>query len=280
MPKRGEQMSDELRAKLAEGRAKAKARKEATKAETTKTNTPKPTEEPKQPVDTTPTVDPGLAQLTEMVLELKKQNEEKDKILNAFMSGVQSQGNNVATGNNKGRLVGTTEKYSVDKKVYEDPRPRLFAEPRLKRIAFDQNYELDYDVAVTSYQTVDGVQMKEPKFTIKLNQIVLDDQGEATSKRVGRVQMIFFEDPETAIVVANQNGLPIDDENEAQFLNDMRYIRIRDWLFDFFWKPATSDAQSNKRSEVIGGQVVETWEVSTEGNAKINFGELNSKLRG
>lgn len=273
MPKKGETMSDELKAKMADGRRAANAAKLAESTEVTAESTQ---EEPHEPTNHS-SDDPSIIELTKMVLELKKQLDEKNSQpdLATQLATALGGGSQVS----RGRLVGTTEKYSVNKNHYEDPRTRLFAETRLKRIAFDSNYELEWDIAVTSYETKDGVQMKEPKFTLSLVQIVLDDDGEPTNRRIGKARMVFFEDPDTAIVVANQNGIEVDETNEEQFLNDMRFIRVRDWLLECFWAPKADVSKSNKTQMVIGGQVVDTWEVSSEGSARIDFSALNSKLK-
>lgn len=218
------------------------------------------------------TEEPGIAELTKMVLELKSQLEEKQ-------TPDLAQSLAAALGNNQPRQTKVTDKYSLDLTLYQDPRERLRQEPRLQRVAFDANYELDWEVLPVTYETRNDGPQREPKFTLSLVQVVLDDDGEPTNKRVGKARMVFFEDPATAIVIANQHGLPVDEENERDFLNAMRYLRIRDWLFECFWPPRTDQTKSNKRMEVIGGQQVETWEISTEGSAKIPFGELNTKLK-
>lgn len=214
-----------------------------------------------------------------MVLELKQQLEDSNRLNQAYFAGTQSVQSAQSTTVNNGRLVGTTAKFSVDPKQYEDPRDRLRAEPRLRRVAFDTNYELDFDVSVTSYDTKDGLMMKEPKFTLSLNQIVLDDDGEPTTGRIGKARIVFFEDPQTAVLMANKLGIPIDDENEAKFLNDMRYIRVRDWLYECFWPPKVETARANKREMVVGGQIVDVWEKSSENASAIPFDTLNSKLK-
>lgn len=270
-----EEQKEAARARLAAARAAKQAKKQEAQEEP-KTNTSPQTEQTQEPQQPVTSVDPSVADLTRMVLELKKQLETTQAVNQAYAAGQASMGQSQVQG---GRLVGTTEKFSVNKDLYEDPRPRLLSETRLRRIAFDANYELDWDISVTSYETKDGVQMKEPKFTLKLNQVVLDDDGEPTDMRIGKAQLIFFEDPATAIVVANQNGIAVDEQNEAQFLNNMRYIRARDWLFECFWPAKVDRTQSSRQTMAIGGQVVDTWRVSTEGSAKIDFDSLGNKLR-
>lgn len=225
--------------------------------------------------------DPTIADLTRQVEELKElvALQQKADPNATLVAALQSLASGSGTQVANGRLVGTTEKYSLDKERYSDPRGRLMSEPKLRRIAFDENYELEFDIGVTQYETKDGLNYKEPKFTLKLNQIILDEMGEPTNRRMGKAQMVFFEDPATAIEVANRLGLPVDETNEREFLDEMRYMRMKEWLFECFWPPRSNSERANAGEMVINGQVVQTWEVSTEGSAKIPFEKLDSKLR-
>lgn len=252
-----EEQKQEARERLAAARAK-KAANKATEEQ-----------KPEQPAINTGEL--GVPELTRMVLELQQ----------AIAMGRATQGLSTAQVAN-GRLVGVQEKYSTDKSRYEDPRPRLLQEPRLKRVAFAENYEVDYEVTSVTYETKTGITEKQPKFAIELIQVVLDDRGEPTNRRIGVAKLVFFEDPDTAIKIAEDNGLEVNEANQIDFLNDMRYLRVRDWIFECFW-PTKPDATKNNRKEmVVGGQVVQTWEVSSpaDESAKIPFSELgNSKLR-
>lgn len=201
-------------------------------------------------------------------------NELKALILDNQMN----KGSNLNLGN-KGNLVGEVEKYSTDEKLYEDPTPRLRKEKRLQPLAFDYNYELDYSVAVTNYETKAGIFMREPKFNLTLNRIVLDDQGEQTNKRYIARKLIFHEDPQAAKAIARENGLSIESTDEAWFLNEMRYLRVRDWLFNIFW-PKAADPASRILEEVIGGQIVQVFTKSSENSSEIDFSKLgDQKLR-
>lgn len=262
MPKKGEKLSQEQLEKMQAGRKKNK--------NTPQTNTEQGVEVP-TPVDHDAT-DPGLDELKAQVAELMRMNQ-------AFMAGassVQPQGAGLSV--DKGRLIGIKDRYSMDFTQYPDPRERLAKEPRLARIAFDHNYELEWEVGSTSYETKSGINQQEPKFNLKLNRVVLDDEGERTNARYKVCQMVFFEDPQTAIVTANENGLSINDENEMEFLNEMRYLRVRDWLLECFWPKPQSKVVSNKRDMVIGGKQVEYFEVSSEESAKIPFDQLTTKV--
>lgn len=176
-------------------------------------------------------------------------------------------------------LTGTYEKYVIDPTHYPDPRKRLQSEPRLSRFAFSENYELEWEIGVSSYKTLDGVNTREPKFSIELIRIVMDeDTGEPTNRRYTICKAVFHEDPDAALVVARDNGVKVEEFEEAAFLNEMRYLRIRDWLLEAFYPPKPVQAKKNKRDAVIDGKLVEMWEINSEKNESIPFDQLKTKL--
>ena len=183
--------------------------------------------------------------------------------------------------NKQGRIVGETEKYSINKDDYPDPTPRLREEPRLNSVNFNYNYELEYGYEVTHYETKTGLNMSEPRFHINLNRIVIDGQGYQTDKRYKARKLTFHEDPDAAITVANENGVDVNNYpgGEKAFLNEMRYLRIRDWLFDVFW-PKPADESAKIKEEVIGGQIVQVFTKSSEDASAIDFDSIGgAKLK-
>lgn len=218
------------------------------------------------------------------ITQMQKQIDEimeTNALLKAALLGRQQQGNsrdNVAVGRNN-NLVGEVDKYLVDQDNYPDPTARLASEPRLAPLAFQYNYELDYAFSIRSYETKTGLNMREPEFLIRLNRIVLDEQGEQTSKRYIARRLMFHEDSQAALVIARENNIQLDPSDERTFLNEMRYLRVRDWLFDIFWpKPAQSAGQI--KEEVIGGQLVQVFTKSSEDSSEIDFNKIgDSKLR-
>ena len=102
-----------------------------------------------------------------------------------------------------------------------------------------------------------------------------EETYEPTNMRYMLYQMIFHEDPQAAIATANEHGLKIDEKNEKQFLDEMRYLRMRDWLFGLEpFYPQKAQTKKNKRQEVIGNRLVEVYEVSGENPQSIPFSEL------
>lgn len=176
-------------------------------------------------------------------------------------------------------MIGTLHKFNLDPNYYPDFSERLAKEPRLARFAFGENWELEQSVKTTSYTTLDNRRVAEPQFTIQLIGKVFDEDGNDSGQRYVRKQMIWFEDPESALVVAAQNGLKVEDFQEKDFLDEMRYIRVRDWLLENFYPPQPTGGKSNKRQQVIGNQVVEVYETSSVESSEIPFGELKTKIK-
>jgi hypothetical protein len=177
-----------------------------------------------------------------------------------------------------GSVIGEIDKYLTDPDLYPDPCKRLAKEPRLQPFAFEYNYELKFQVGITSYETKSGVNMREPKFTLELYRIMLDDSGVQTNKRMVICRGIFHEDPQTAIVIARDNGIQIEGMDEPTFLNEMRYLRMRDWVIEQFFPPKPSQEKIDKHEEVIGGKLVEIFSINSEQSETIPFNELNTKL--
>jgi hypothetical protein len=171
-----------------------------------------------------------------------------------------TQGASVANG----KVTGSVTRYALDPANYPSPNERLAKEAKLERFAFSMNYELDYIVGESSYTNIDNIRVKEPKFTLTLVKIMLDeDTGLDTGGRYDICRIILHEDPDTALIVARENGVDVIEGDEKAFLNEMRYIRMRDWLLECFYPPkATPEKQ--KRDMVINGKLVQYWEKNVD----------------
>lgn len=178
---------------------------------------------------------------------------------------------------NRAQMVGSFEKYITDKAYYPDPRERLANEPRLQRFAFPINYELSWNVTTTQYQTLDGLNVREPRFTVELIKIVMDEEtGEPTNGRYVLRTCMLHEDPDAALEIARQEGIEVGDDHKA-FLDEMRYLRIRDWLLEAFY-PKPSTTKKDKKEMVIGNRVVQFYEVNSQDSQTIPFGDLQGKV--
>lgn len=176
--------------------------------------------------------------------------------------------NKSGTQNTEHGLIGTFEKYITDPDYYPDPSERIAKEPRLARFAFSENYRIKYEVTTTTYETIDKRRVIEPQFKIDLLGVQRDEDGEPTGNLYIARRLVMHEDPTAAIAVARENNLPIDDKNEKAFLDEMRYIRIRDWVMQYFYRPKSQDAVK-KREEVIGNQVVEVISANSEAPVEV-----------
>lgn len=257
------QMTEEQKEKMRQNLAKARAARKANKE---KVQHPEPltTSEiaPEQPT----------TDLIKQILELKD-----NPLIQAIFAAQPSQQQSGPAFNNQGKLVGTVEKYVVDPKYYPNPVERLMKEPRLAPFAFEYNYEIEFEVTASSYETKDGQNMREPKFTVEVRRIILDDEGEQTNGRYIVRRMVFHEDPQAAIVIANEQGIPVNEANEKEFLDEMRYLRVRDWLLGIFYPPKPQ-AKQKRREMVINGRVVDFFEINSENSETIPFGKLKSKV--
>lgn len=174
-------------------------------------------------------------------------------------------------------IVGVQEKYVMDPDFYPDPTGRLRKEAKLKPFAFEENFELTYECApIRPYETKDGRLVTEPQFTLRLIRKVRDEEtNELTNQRYVLRKGVFFEDPQTAVIVARDNGIDFTKVDERTFLDEMRYLRFRDWLFDGFFPPKSDRHETNKHEVVIGNRLVEVYETSSETpqNIKAKLGE-------
>lgn len=218
-----------------------------------------PTTEPKEDIQT----DVNVAELLRRIEELEATKRESQK----QTPEVTAQG-----------IVGVFTKYTTDPANYPDPTERLANEPRLARFAFNENFELDFRVEISAYQDMRGVNNEEPRFHLDLIGKVFDDLGEPTNKRYIMKKLVFHEDPQAALVIARDNGMPVDKSDEATFLNEMRYLRTRDWLMGIFY-PQPSTSTGSKREEVIGNQLVEVYEISSENSQDIPFNDIAKPKR-
>lgn len=225
-----------------------------------------PTEQPEQPQINTPSSNnDDYRELLERIRELEARQFVQPR--------VESQPTVGAHG-----MIGTYTKFNTDPAAYPDETKRLAGESKLSRFAFPLNYELEYSVGISSYTTIDNIRMKEPKFTLKLIRKILDEEtGEPTNKRFVVCSMVFHEDPETALIVAHDNGVEVNELNEALFLNEMRYLRMRDWLLECFYPPKPAE-MTNKKTMVIGNRQVDVYEINGEQTKSIPFNQLSNKF--
>ncbi len=170
--------------------------------------------------------------------------------------------------------VRAITKYSINPRDYPDPRERLTKEPRLVTEAFEHNFSMEWTVGKVNYEAKDGVNYTEPKFGLELWRWIRDPEtNEITNRKFLVKKVTMFEDPDAAITAALDAGEAVPEQMEKAFLDEMRYLRIRDWIFDIFWpKPATP--KEGIREEVIGNKLVRVMETSSTQPIEVPFGKL------
>lgn len=213
-----------------------------------------------------PVPSPDTIDTTDMADLVKQIQELKDMQFLLMTDQIKKQAGGKPLVSN-GQLTGTVEKYIVDPAYYPDPRERLTDEPRLKRFAFDMNYELEWEISESRYETIDHIRQVEPKFTVTLVGRVVDEEtGEFTDQYYAINRLIMHEDPSAAVIIAADMGLDIPRDDERVFLNEMRYIRIRDWLIGCFYPP-TPSPEKEKRDMVVNGKLVQVYTKSVDDHA-------------
>lgn len=153
-------------------------------------------------------------------------------------------------------------KYSIKSKDYPDPRERLFQEPRLKMKNFTPTWwVLEYKVGKVNYDK-DSIHYTEPRFEIELWKILETEEGEPSNEKFRLCGGIFFEDPDSFIQVANSSGIEVPEHLHKDFMDEMRYLVIRDWLLECFYPPKPTN--KNKGVErVIDNRIGEVVEINS-----------------
>lgn len=162
-----------------------------------------------------------------------------------------------------GKPIGVIQRYSVDPANYKDPREALGQIPELQRFAFNQNYVLDWDIDQLIYETKYGTSFADPKFTLVLWKKMFDPEtGEPSGKRILIQTGIFFEDPAASVKEAAALGLPIDNANSREFLEQMRFLRYKQWLLDIFNPKRPTNTAKNYTEMVVDNKIVRVEDYS------------------
>ncbi len=215
---------------------------------------------------------------------IKQIEELKDNpLIQALFAGqATSQNNGVNVGEKK---TGIFTKYITDPNHYPDPRERLFdffnSQPKYRRFGLQDRYELRWEVSgMVPYTRMDGILETQPRFVVGIDAIIFDEETyEPTNGRYVVKEFMFFEDPQTNIVVARDNGMDIDESNEKAFMDEMRFIRVRDWLIDLFLPGQVQKTHKDRKDMVINGKQVQYYEISSTESETIPFDKLNTKIK-
>lgn len=234
---------------------------------------------PPQPVEVSQSAPEQLNSETELD-QLRRHVQELEQLIRGGQLGQAVPAQPQAQVTPQGGIVGTVTKFSVKLSDYPDPRDRLFDEQKLKLKGFNRNWwDLDWTVTPVKYDTRDGIHVIEPKFQLRLIRILEDEEtGEPSAKRYTLWKGTFFEDPEAAMQVAFDAGIDVPANMEKAFLDEMRYLRMRDWLLEAFYPPKPSQSKTNKVEAVIGNRLVEVYEINSTNSETIPFKNLRSKI--
>lgn len=281
MPKKGEKLSEEQKAKMAAGRKKKKeeqefeptavqeAKKAAAKlAEPPVTDEvipaePDPVSSP--PLPTAPQVDPNLiATIVATVQSLNAQNPQ------AAQAAPEQKLDEIArqTGATVGvnGIQGVVSKYPVEKSYYPDPTERLTNEPMLRRFAMAENYIFKWNVSGVEY-VKNNVAFSEPRFTLELFRRLYNDDGTPNGKAALVARNILHEDQMTTRVASVRLGLVEKfgegEDSMKMLMDEVRYWRMQQWLLALF-SPAKIETHSKKpTTQVINGKVVEVFDTES-----------------
>lgn len=232
-----------------------------------------------------PEANADLGELLKQIQQIQEDNTLlKAALLNQQQNDAPQNANQQGSMTTSRGIVGTFEKYITDPSRYPDPRERLteFFEtsPKYRRFGFKDNYELRWEVKpMRPYERKDGVIETQPRFVMGLDRIIYDeDTYEPTNGRYVVKEIMLFEDPETALIIADEQGLNLDKSNEKAFLDEMRFIRLRDWLVECFFPSTPTKSVSQRKDMVIDGKQVQYFEVSGQTAQNIPFEQLKNKI--
>lgn len=215
----------------------------------------------------------GLNKKQTVEIEAKKLDELLKRLEKLESASVTTSQIDKVTVASNGQAIGVNTPYALQASHYEDPREKLYDLKELQRYAFKQNYELDFVVETTTYETKYGTNFSVPKFKLKLKKLILDDQTgepikiEKNGKTFNQGYLmkvgVFFIDPTDAISTAVSLGIDEKDANSTTFLDAMRFELYKRWLLECMNPPKPEPNQA-KNQVVIGGSVYEVEEWSTE----------------
>jgi hypothetical protein len=270
----GKKLTEEHKAKMAEGREKARLAKIADAAQSKHDPAPQVVAVPDgvevKPLTAEPTIEqpstaPSLnpsdnGSMTELVMQLMREVDDLKRAnpnvnvtpdaaietlaqLNGTSPSIGSQG-----------VQGRVFKYPVEKSYYPDPTERLYNDERLKRFAMKENFYFKWDVEGETYEKY-GITYTEPRFIVELYRYMFDEDGNPTGQMYLVNRQFQHEDELIARVVADRLGQTFDT-HEA-LLNEMRFWRIHEWLMGVFTPQKVNAYQKKTTTMVVDGKVVE-----------------------
>lgn len=257
-------MSEEHKAKMAAGRARAKAEKQA-HVSTGEQVVAVPDGVEVNPISTAPPLNPEQVEqpkdnMADLVMKLMREVEELKRANpntvvsqdGAIETLAQMQGKGATVGG--GGVQGLVYKYPVEKSFYPDPTERLYNDERLKRFAMRENFYFKWDVEGETYEKY-GITYTEPRFVVELYRYMFDEDGNSTGQMFLVNRQFQHEDELVARIAADRLGYTFDTHEEL--LNEMRFWRIHQWLMGVFSPQKIDTYQKRTTTMVIDGKQVE-----------------------
>jgi len=275
MPKKGHKLSEEQKAKMAEGRRKAKAAREAKEA--TQLQEPA-TQDEVEEVNTGSEVKSKLKapeidrdELVEIILNMQKQMAQLTNA-NPNAANASAEAKLETTAHIAGARVGKQGvqgmemKYPVAKDYYPDPTDRLLSETSLQRFAMKDNYVFRWEVTGETYEKY-GITYTEPRFTLELFRRLYDDNGEENGKMALVARTMLHEDELTTRVSAQRLGIidkfGDDEVGFRKLMDEIRYWRMQQWLLGLFRPPEIEQHKNRSTQQVIDGKLVEVFDTES-----------------
>ena len=162
-----------------------------------------------------------------------------------------------------GRVQGVTQVYSINPNDYPDPREELMNLPQLVRLAFKENYLLDWNLSSARWQSADGLWFVEPKFELAVWKKLYDDEGNIRNVKALVGKIALFEDPADAMSNWEEAGIEGDPDSKEN-RDKLRMFRLKQYLLERMFPPRQSSVKKKAKQEVIGGMVVDMEEYSAE----------------
>lgn len=252
MPKRGQRLSDEQKAKMKAGRDKKQTEVEQLAEQ--------PVEQPVEQPAAAKRIEVPEELLKTLIAEIEELKKQKNPNMTpdaALATTATMQGYDINVGNNG--VQGRIFKYPVEKSYYPDPTQRLYDEPTLSRYNLRENFHFDWEVEGVEYEKY-NVTYAEPRFTIRLFRKIFDEEGKLTGQLALVNRAVVHEDEIVARIGAEKLGLQDKFKDFQDMMNEMRYYRFRSWLLDLFTPAKVEQHNRQSRQMVIDGKVVEMFD--------------------
>lgn len=264
----GKPLSEKHKAKMAAGRAAAKAKKaEQQASENATQQTQTPPQKTERVATPEPTVTITQAQLDKFISLLENTQVNQDATPNQKLAA-KAELEGVTVGANG--MQGTLYKYPVEADYYPDPTDRIFNMPELSRFAPRENYEIKWTVEGNFYENErTHVYYAEPTFKITILRVMFDEMNQPSNMRAIVGTHIQHEDEIVARMVARDMNL--DTTDLRALMDEVRFQRIRRWILDLLVPAYRQQDRVEQVSEMaIDGKVVQMVDIST--NADKNVG--------